>query len=81
MLLRSKLTYLYILYHLIYNLYIFRIKLAQITNTYTDESIDNYIRDCADILGISSKIENKSDAKAIISYVFNELAAYKKFNP
>jgi len=43
--------------------------------------VENYIKDCADILGISSKIENKSDAKAILSFVFNELAAYKKFNP
>ncbi len=70
---RSK----YILKYLLLN----RIKLAQITNKYTDENIENYIKDCADILGISSKIENKSDAKAILSFVFNELAAYKKFNP
>lgn len=58
-----------------------KIKLAQVTNKYTDNEIDNYIKECSDILGITSKIENKSDAKAVLSYVFNELAAYKKFNP
>jgi intraflagellar transport protein 52 len=60
---------------------ILRIKLAQSTNKYTDADVDYYIKECSDILGITSKIENKGDPKATLFYVFNELANYKKLNP
>lgn len=50
------------------------------TNKCTDEDIEYYIKECSDILGITSKIENKADAKAILSYVFGELANFKKLN-
>jgi intraflagellar transport protein 52 len=58
-----------------------KIKLAQVTNKCNDEDLDYYIKECSDILGISGKIENKSDPKAILNYMFTELANYKKLNP
>lgn len=57
-----------------------KVKLAQITNKYVDTDVDFYIKECSDILGITGKIENKGDPKAILSFVFNELANYKKLN-
>lgn len=69
-------------HHLIKYLFVyFRIKLAQSANKYTDGDIDYFIKECSDILGITQKIDNKGDPKAILSYVFNELASFKKFNP
>jgi intraflagellar transport protein 52 len=50
-----------------------RIKLAQVTNKCSDDEIDYYIKECSDILGITGKIENKNDSKAILSYVFKQL--------
>lgn len=62
-------------------LILFRIKLAQITNKCNDDDLDYYIKECSDILGITSKIENKNDPKAILSYVFQQLINFKKLNP
>eukprot|EP00340_Litonotus_pictus_P000465 CAMPEP_0170514288 /NCGR_PEP_ID=MMETSP0209-20121228/859_1 /TAXON_ID=665100 ORGANISM="Litonotus pictus, Strain P1" /NCGR_SAMPLE_ID=MMETSP0209 /ASSEMBLY_ACC=CAM_ASM_000301 /LENGTH=425 /DNA_ID=CAMNT_0010798321 /DNA_START=27 /DNA_END=1304 /DNA_ORIENTATION=+ len=58
-----------------------KIKLAQITNKCTDGDVEYYIKDSSDILGITAKIEKKGDPKAILNYIFNELANYKKLNP
>jgi intraflagellar transport protein 52 len=57
--------------------------LAQITNKCNndDEDLDYYIKECGDILGISGKIENKGDPKAILSYLFGQIANFKKLNP
>ena len=58
-----------------------QIKLAQVTNKCTDEDLEYYIKECSDILGITGKIENKNDPKAILSYVMKELINFKKLNP
>lgn len=58
-----------------------RIKLAQITNKCNDNDVDYYIKECSDILGITGKIDKKGDPKAVLYYIFNELANYKKMNP
>jgi intraflagellar transport protein 52 len=55
-------------------------KLAQITNKCNDEDLEYYIRECSDILGISGKIDNKDDPKAVLAYVMKELINYKKLN-
>ena len=57
-----------------------KIKLAQITNKCNDEDLEYYIRECSDILGISGKIDNKDDPKAVLAYVMKELINYKKLN-
>ena len=51
------------------------------TNKCVDDDIEYYIKECSDILGITAKIENKGDPKGILSYVFTELANFKKLNP
>ena len=58
-----------------------KIKLAQTTNKCTDEDLEFYILECADILGISGKIDNKNDPKAVLAYVVKSLINFKKLNP
>ena len=58
-----------------------KIKLAQTTNKCTDEDLEFYILECADILGISSKIDNKNDPKAVLAYVMKSLIKFRKLNP
>ena len=35
--------------------------MSQITNNCTDENLDYYIKECSDILGITSKLDTKND--------------------
>ena len=56
-------------------------KLAQVTNKCSDEDLEYYIKGCSDILGITGKIDNKNDPKAILAYVMKELVNFKKLNP
>ena len=56
-------------------------KLAQVTNKCNDEDLEYYIKECSDILGITGKIDNKNDPKAILAYVMKELVNFKKLNP
>ena len=56
-------------------------KLAQVTNKCSDEDLEYYIKECSDILGITGKIDNKNDPKAILAYVMKELVNFKKLNP
>ena len=58
-----------------------KIKLAQMTNKCTDEDLEYYILQCSDILGISSKIDNKNDPKAVLAYVMKSLIKFRKLNP
>jgi len=58
-----------------------KIKLSQITNKCTDDDLDYYVKECSDILGITGKIDNKNDSKAILSYLFKNLVNFKKLNP
>ena len=58
-----------------------KIKLAQMTNKCTDEDLEYYILQCSDILGISSKIDNKNDPKAVLAYVMKSLINFKRLNP
>jgi hypothetical protein len=59
------------------------VKLAQITNKCNndDEDLEYYIKESSDILGITGKIENKGDPKAILYYVFNQIVKFKQLNP
>lgn len=57
-----------------------KIKMAQLTNKCVDEDLDYYIKECGDILGVSSKINNPDDPKAILNYIFQEVVKYKSSN-
>lgn len=54
--------------------------MAQLTNKCNDEDIEYYIRECGDILGVSSQISNADDPKAILHYIFQEIIKYKSSN-
>jgi intraflagellar transport protein 52 len=53
--------------------YLYRVKLAQVTNKCINEDLDFFVRECGDILGVSEKVNNKNDPKAIIRYVLEQL--------
>lgn len=52
-----------------------KIKLAQLTNKYTD--IDYFVRQCGDTLGLSNHVADMENPKAILHYVFMELVKFK----
>mmetsp|Transcript_16735 Transcript_16735/g.14657 ORF Transcript_16735/g.14657 Transcript_16735/m.14657 type:complete len:115 (+) Transcript_16735:965-1309(+) len=52
-----------------------KIKLAQLTNKYTD--IDYYVRQCGEVLGLSNQVADMENPKAILHHVFMELAKFK----
>mmetsp|Transcript_5101 Transcript_5101/g.5045 ORF Transcript_5101/g.5045 Transcript_5101/m.5045 type:complete len:117 (+) Transcript_5101:982-1332(+) len=61
------------------------VKLAQLTNKYSDRDIEYYIRECGDLLGITQQIErlkfgygDENDAKAILHRILVEVVQYKK---
>ena len=57
----------------------FRVRLAQVTNKCnTAEELDFFVRECGDILGVSDKVKNKNDPKAIISYILEQLVYFFK---
>ena len=57
-----------------------KIKMAQLTNKCTDDDVEYYIKECGDILGVASQINNPNDPKAILHYIFQEVVKYKSTN-
>ena len=58
-------------------------RLAQITNKCTDEDIDYYVREAADILGITQNVPNLggvNTTKRILEYVLAHVIEFKKLN-
>ena len=51
----------------------FRVRLAQMTNKCTNEHLEYFVKECGNILGVTDKVQNKSNAKAIIRYVLEQL--------
>lgn len=61
------------------------VKLAQMTNKYSDADVEYYIRECGDLLGVTQQIERlkfgyggEFDAKAILHRILTEVVQYKK---
>ena len=54
-----------------------KIKMAQLTNKCVDDDVEYYIKECGDILGVSSQINNPDDPKGILHYIFQEIVKYK----
>jgi len=47
----------------------------------TDNDLEYFVRECGDILGISSKLPvNKRSAKDVLQYVFQHVVECKKLN-
>ncbi|KAL9981305.1 hypothetical protein ACROYT_G009992 [Oculina patagonica] len=56
-------------------------RLAQITNKCTEDDLEYYVRECGDILGVSSKLPSSvRDAKHILDYIFHQIVEFKKLN-
>ena len=51
--------------------------MAQMTNKCADDEVEYYIKECGDILGVSTLINNPDDPKAILHYIFQEIVKYK----
>jgi len=54
-----------------------KVRLAQLTNKCTDDKVESYVKECGNILGVSQKVDNPEDPKAILHYIFQELVRYK----
>jgi len=58
-----------------------RVRLAQLTNKCDDDDLEYYIRECGEILGVSSKLdaENRT-GKHILEHIFKQVVQFKKLN-
>eukprot|EP01138_Halocafeteria_seosinensis_P014870 gb/GECG01015180.1/.p1 GENE.gb/GECG01015180.1/~~gb/GECG01015180.1/.p1 ORF type:complete len:532 (+),score=81.32 gb/GECG01015180.1/:1-1596(+) len=58
-----------------------RLRLAQLTNKCTDEDVDFYVKEAAEILGVVHQLPtDKRDSKHILEHVFRAVVHYKKLN-
>jgi len=57
-----------------------KVRLAQLTNKCFNEDLPFFVKECGDILGVTDKVKNKNDSKAIIRYVLEQLVSFKKLN-
>ena len=58
-------------------------RLAQITNKCSDEDIDYYVREAADILGVTPNVPNLggvNTTKCILEYILAHVVEFKKLN-
>lgn len=47
----------------------------------TDEDLEYYVRECGDILSVTTKLpQEKRDAKNILEYIFAQVVEFKKLN-
>jgi len=49
------------------------VRLAQLTNKYFNKDFKFSVKECGEILGVTDKIKNKNDSKAMIRYVLEQL--------
>ncbi|KAL0583956.1 hypothetical protein ABG067_006224 [Albugo candida] len=57
------------------------LRLAQLTNKCSDDDLEYYIKEAADILGILPKLEPEcSDAKHVLEFIFTKIVKFKKMN-
>uniref|UniRef100_K3WSL2 Intraflagellar transport protein 52 n=1 Tax=Globisporangium ultimum (strain ATCC 200006 / CBS 805.95 / DAOM BR144) TaxID=431595 RepID=K3WSL2_GLOUD len=57
------------------------LRLAQLTNKCSDDDLEYYVKESADILGILSKLDSdRNDAKHILEFIFQKIVHFKKLN-
>lgn len=50
-------------------------------STGSDDDLEYYVRECGDILGVTSNLPQDSrDAKHILEYIFTQVVEFKKLN-
>ena len=52
-----------------------KVRLAQLTNKCEDTDLEYFIREGGDILGISDKVKNRSEPKAILKYILDQIVS------
>ncbi|XP_052258135.1 intraflagellar transport protein 52 homolog [Dreissena polymorpha] len=58
-----------------------KVRLAQQTNKCSDDDLEYYVRECGDILGVTTNLaQDKRDAKHILEYIFTQVVEFKKLN-
>ncbi|XP_052684232.1 intraflagellar transport protein 52 homolog [Crassostrea angulata] len=58
-----------------------KVRIAQQTNKCSDDDLEYYVRECGDILGVTSNLPQDSrDAKHILEYIFTHVVEFKKLN-
>lgn len=50
------------------------------TNKCEDSDIEYFVREAGDILGISDKVKNRTEPKAIIRYIVEQIINFKKMS-
>lgn len=55
-------------------------RLTQIANKCTDADIEYFIRECGLVLGINETTAGAKTGKAVLEYMFNKIAEFKKVN-
>jgi intraflagellar transport protein 52 len=55
--------------------------LAQLTNKCENKDLEYFVREAGDMLGVSDKVKKRSEPKAIIRYLLEQIINYKKSNP
>ncbi|ETK82527.1 hypothetical protein F441_12369 [Phytophthora nicotianae CJ01A1] len=57
------------------------LRLAQLTNKCSDDDLEYYVRESADILGILPRLDpERSDAKHVLEFIFQKIVNFKKLN-
>lgn len=57
------------------------LRLAQLTNKCSDDDLEYYVKESADILGILPKLDpERSDAKHVLEFIFLKIVNFKKLN-
>lgn len=54
--------------------------MAQLTNKCENKDLEYFVKEAGDILGVSEKVKNRSNSKAIIKYILEQVVAMKKMN-
>jgi intraflagellar transport protein 52 len=51
------------------------VRLAQLTNKCEDNDLEYFVREAGDILGISDKVKNRGEPKAILKYILDQIVS------
>jgi intraflagellar transport protein 52 len=51
--------------------------LAQLTNKCEDGDLDYFVREAGDILGVSEKVKNRTEPKAILKFILDKIVKHK----
>jgi intraflagellar transport protein 52 len=58
-----------------------RLRLAQLTNKCSEDDLEYYVRECGEVLGVTSQLQHgKASAKHVLDYVLRKLIDFKKLD-